>query len=509
LNNQISRSDACILHNARVVDFAAEKSQSCTLLVEHGIIKERTTTCASFPKGVKKFNLQNKYVIPGFIDAHTHLISEGIKMQRLDLCRCRSLKQCFERIRADLEKRDISFASNWDETAWRTYDPQSLNRRTLDRLSRKKPIIMRRICGHYAVVNTAALRHIPETRKIIDRKRGALYEDAALNLNEFFPPTDEMIEKAVGIAMNKALRHGITSVHEISKPVYFRVLQKKKDALKIRFSVYLTEKYHGHVLGTGLRSGSGDDWLRFGGTKIFLDGSIGAYTAALRRPYRDKPERGKILVPFHRLKWFVDTAEANGIQLMLHSIGDRTIDTILRVLKECSARGNPLRHRLEHLELINRESITDMGHMKIIASMQPNFVYRWQKPGGFYERVLGSRFKKMNPFRSLLRKGVKVVFGSDCMPLGPLYGIQGVIAHPAEEERLNMAKAFFLYTEAGAFATFEEKKKGKIKPGYFADLVVLNKNPLEKKNLVNMKIEGVMVGGKLVYGNFPERSAQR
>ncbi|MDH4211667.1 MAG: amidohydrolase [candidate division WOR-3 bacterium] len=493
-----------ILENTRVVDFARKRVQSCALLIEDDTIKEKITERHARPKGILKLDLRGKYVIPGFIDAHTHLVPEGIKMQRLDLSRCRSLEDCLEKIRADLKTKDISFASNWDETAWPTYDSKDHNRHTLDKLSRKKPIIMRRICGHYAVVNTAALRHIPENRKIVDRKKGILLEDAALNLNDFFPPTDEMMEKAVMLATNKALRQGITSVHEISKPSYFRALQKKKNELKIRYSIYLTEKHHKHVLRTGLRTGYGDDWLRFAGTKIFLDGSIGAHTAALKQPYRNEPIRGKILIPSRKLAWFVDTAESNGIQLMLHSIGDRTTDTALRVLKEHTSHGNPLRHRIEHLEMLNGETIAAIGRMKTIASMQPNFVHRWQKSGGFYEKVLGARYKKMNPFQSLLRNRVKLMFGSDCMPLGPLYGIQGAIKHPSEDERLSIAQAFLLYTEAGAFATFEEKKKGKLEQGYLADLVVLNENPLEERNLLNLKVEGVMVGGEMVFSSIPE-----
>ena len=509
MNTQSTNPDTFILDNALVVDFAKNRSHPCGLLIEHGIIKERVTKHARQPESTSRFDLRKRHVIPGFIDAHTHLIPEGIKMQRLDLGQCRSLEECFERIRADLEKKDVCFASNWDDTSWRAHDPKNLNRLALDRLSKRKPIIMRRVCGHYAVVNTVALRHIPEARKIVDRQRGYLYEDAALNLNDFFPPTDEMMEKAVVLATEKALRHGITSVQEISKPGYFRALQKKKNALKIRFSVYLTEKYHKHVLKTGMTTGYGDDWLRFGGTKIFLDGSVGAHTAALRQPYRDNSGRGKILMTLRRLEWFVDTAESNGIQLMLHSIGDRTTDRILSVLKKRTASGNPLRHRIEHLELLDRESMSDIGGMRVIASMQPNFVIRWQMPGGFYERTLGARYTKMNPFGSLLRNRAKVIFGSDCMPLGPLYGIQGAIAHPSEEERLTVAEAFSLYTEAGAYATFEEKKKGKIEPGYFADLVILDKNPLEKKNLAGLKIEGVMVGGRMAFNNMHESLGYR
>ena len=505
MKNKKQKTGECIIENARAVDFGRRKIQSCTMLIEDGIIRYKSAQHPSWPKEIPRFDLRGKYIIPGFIDAHTHLVAEGIKMQRLDLSHCRSLNDCLEKIRADLTDKEISFGSNYDETVWRRFDPENLGRQALDKLSKKKPIIMRRMCGHFAVVNTAALRYIPRGQKIVDRKRGILLEDVALNLNDFFPPTDEMTERAVILAMKKALHQGITSVHEISKPSYFRALQKKRNELKIRYSVYLTEKHHEHVLRTGLRTGYGDDWLRFAGTKIFLDGSIGAHTAALKLRYRDKPIRGNVLVPLGRLKWFVETAESDGIQLMLHSIGDRTTEFAITVLKENAASGNPLRHRVEHLEVLSGEAIANIGRLKIIASMQPNFVRRWQQPGGFYEKLLGPRYKKMNPFQSLVRNRARLVFGSDCMPLGPLYGIHGAINHPCENERLSIDQAFAMYTEAGAYATFEEEKKGKLEQGYLADLVILNVNPLEVRNFADLKVEAVMVGGEMIFSNISDR----
>jgi predicted amidohydrolase YtcJ len=131
--------------------------------------------------------------------------------------------------------------------------------------------------------------------------------------------------------------------------------------------------------------------------------------------------------------------------------------------------------------------------------MQPNFVHRWQNNGGMYHRILGKRYLRMNCFKSLLNAHAEVVFGSDCMPLGPLYGVKGAVWHPSNCGRLHIADAFRLYTEAGAYATFDEKKKGRINPGYFADLVFLNKNPLKEGNLNSLKVDAVMVNGSFAY----------
>lgn len=495
---------ASLLTNANCIDFARRRIEPCALLIERGVIARRIDRPALRLKGVRSIDLAGSYVIPGFIDGHTHLVPEGIEMQRLDLSRCRSLDECFRKISADIGKNEFVFASRWDETTWRRGRVTDLDRKALDQLSSTVPVIMRRVCGHCAVVNTAALRRIPEHWKIVDRKRGYLYEDVALNLNEIFVPGEDMLARAVRLATTKALRLGITSVHEISQPRYLRVLQRERNRLKVRFSIYLTEKHHEHAVQTGLRSGFGDDWLRFAGIKVFMDGSLGARTAALGQPYAGSRVRGNILVPISRLRRLVQRAEDHGIQLMIHSIGDRSTETTLRVLKDHISRQNPLRHRLEHLELLNRKSIDDIRRFNLIASMQPNFVRRWQHQGSLYDKVIGERYVGMNCFRSILESGARLVFGSDCMPLGPLYGIGGAVGHPSSCGRLDTAAAFRLYTETGAYAAFDEKKKGRLQPGYLADLVVFDKNPLEEKNLSRLKILAVMVGGEFGYvnGNF-------
>lgn len=502
-----TESQASALINANCVDFARRRIEPCTLFIERGVIVKKMDGRNCRIRSIPTVDLGGQYVIPGFIDGHTHLVPEGIGMQRLDLGRCRSLDKCFQKITANIGKSEFVFASSWDETTWRRGRVTELDRTALDRLSTTTPIIMRRVCGHCAVVNTAALRRIPDHWKIVDRKRGYLYENVALNLNEIFVPGEDMLVKAVRLATTKALRLGITSVHEISQPRYLRVLQKERNRLNVRFSVYLTEKHHEHAVQTGLRSGFGDDWIRFAGTKVFIDGSLGARTAALARPYAGSRMRGNILMPMSRLRRIVRSAEDCGVQLMIHSIGDRATEATLQVLKDNIARQNQLRHRLEHLELLSREAIDDLRRFNIIASMQPNFVRRWQHQGSLYEKVIGERYLGMNCFRSILESGVRVVFGSDCMPLGPLYGIEGAVLHPSSCGRLDTATAFRLYTEAGAYATFDETRKGKLQAGYLADLVVLDKNPLEEKNLTGLKINAVMVGGEFGYvgGTFAAR----
>ncbi len=491
-----------ILYNAHFITFKKRPPNIQAILLNNGLIENIYFKKSLLPRNIKKINLKGNYVIPGFTDCHTHFIARGVQLQRIDLEKCKSLNDCLEKLRSGLsEENKILFGSNWDETGWNSFKMNKLTKYQLDKISKKKPVIMRRICGHFAVVNTKALNLIPENWKIVDRENGYLYTEIALNLDEIFKPSDVMLEKAIKLGTTEALKNGITTVHEITDPRRFRLLQKieKTKGLKIRCAVYITSRYLLDILSSRMLSTPDDDFLKFGGIKIFIDGSVGARTAAMTKPYNHSRTRGKILITMHRLRNIVRKAENNGIQLMVHSIGDRATAKILEVFEKNTDKKNPLRHRLEHIEILSTSSIRKIAKMNLIASMQPNFVRRWQSPGGMYEQHLGKRYKEMNCFKKLLNSGIKVIFGSDCMPLGPLYGIQGAVEHPFSYGRLNRHAAFRAYTKDGAYATFDENKKGTIATNKLADLVVLDKNPLKEKELDKIKILMVLVAGKIVY----------
>jgi len=485
-----------ILYNGNFLDFRKRSFKPGAILLNNGIIEQFFTKLPRI--AAKKLNLDGAYVIPGFTDSHTHLLARGIALQRIELNDCPSLNECLERL-YEARHCPVIFGSNWDESKWQPNEIDRLNKSLLDKISRDKPVIMRRVCGHFAVVNTRALKLIPRHWRIVQPKTGRLYEDVVLNLNEIFIPDEEMLKTGLKLATNEALSKGITSIHEITNAPGFRIYQKMHHYLKLRVAVYLPLKYLNRVISLGLSSGLGDDLLKFAGIKIFMDGSIGAQTAAVSRPYRGTKKRGQLLLSLHSLKEAVRLAEGAGIQLMVHAIGDRATGEVLKVFKENIGKKNPLRHRLEHIEILNDNLIHEIARLNLIASMQPNFVKRWQNPGGMYESLLGERYQGMNPFKRLLKADIKLIFGSDCMPLGPLWGIEGAVGHPANIDRLGIFEALRLYTEKPAYATFDEEKKGTLQPGRFADLVILDKNPLKEEPISRVKILMVFLGGKVVY----------
>ncbi len=497
-----------LLKNCKLVNLNKNCTTKCDILISNGHISKIFNSPSDNQKlykvlhrnflNFKVFDIKNNYLIPGFTDSHTHLLAHGIEFQRVDLSKCYSLEECLEKLREEKD-REIIFGVNWDESLWKADKNNALNRKTLDKVSKKKPVIMRRICGHFAVCNTRALDFIPEKLKIVDRKTGLLYEDAALYLNRIFKPTFAMYKMGLEMATKQALSLGITSIHEITDIAGFKIYQSLKKDLKLRVALYLTSDLLS-LIKMGIQSNLGNEFLKFAGLKIFMDGSIGARTAAIRKPYKNSRNRGKILISEKTLLALVRIAEEHSIQLMIHSIGDRSTEHILQVFRKIGLRNNELRHRLEHLEMLDSEQIKEIRRLNLIASMQPNFL-RWQFPNNMYERNLGLRYKDMNSFKKIIRAGVKLIFGSDCMPLGPLYGINLAVHHPFNEYRLSPAEAIISYTQSPPFATFDEDKKGTLEEGKLADLLVFDKNPLIKENLQHIKILKVFVGGNLVHCN--------
>jgi predicted amidohydrolase YtcJ len=471
------------------------------LLIENGYIAKLFIKKPRVGSHIRVINIHGSCIIPGFIDSHTHLVARGLELQHIDLGSCVSLNECLQNLHAHAVDRAVVVGYNWDESAWRSFHRDMLDRKVLDRISRHKPVIMRRVCGHCAVVNSVALKKIPRHWKIVNRRTGWLYEDAALYLHDIFKPDPAMAFKAVDLGINTALRNGITSIHEIGDLDRFALLQRAQRAhgLRVRIAFYVLAYDMDNVIASRLMNGFGNEFLKFAGIKVFMDGSIGARTAALSQPYPGTRVRGKILMPRRRLADIVQRAERHDLPLMIHSIGDRTTTRVLSVLQQYADRSNRLRHRLEHLEVLDQKAIHRIARLGLIASMQPNFVKRWQQPRGMYEKYIGMRYQQMNCFRTMRRAGIRLTFGSDCMPIGPLYGLQGACEHPFPCGRISRSIAFRLYTQAGAYATGDEYTKGQLREGMFADLVVLNEDPRTIKTLDHLKILMTIVGGKVMF----------
>jgi len=253
-----------------------------------------------------------------------------------------------------------------------------------------------------------------------------------------------------------------------------------------------------------LSSGLGSDWLRIGGLKIFCDGALGARTAALSEPFADDPgNKGMFVHERKSLDEMVSRANEHDVQLVIHAIGDVGIDTTISALESALASSpkRDHRHRIEHLELPTHQHIKQMSKLKIVASMQPNFVGEWGGINGMYADRLGKeRAMTNNPFNEILKAGVRLAFGSDCMPFSPVYGIYSAVTAPFETQRISAEQSVAAYTRDAAFAGFDERIKGTLEEGKLADFIVMSSSPFgSPAELNSMRILKTIVGGDVVY----------
>jgi predicted amidohydrolase YtcJ len=306
---------------------------------------------------------------------------------------------------------------------------------------------------------------------------------------------------------------GITSLHE---NLYRRQLPfigaylklRQENKLTVRIYANLERKLFDLLAGLGIPSGLGDTYFRLGGVKVFTDGSIGAQTAAISQPYHDKPDsNGLVLMDEEDYRYLVTAANELGLQVSTHAIGDRAIEMVIRVHEKTSRPNivSKLRHNIIHAELLTEPLIERVKQLDMLLLQQPNFAHRWGLPDGMYDLRLGpKRAEQLNNFRRILDAGIKIAFGSDCMPMDPIYGIYSAATHPYPSIRITTEEAIRLYTIDAAFASFEENEKGSLTRGKLADFVILSDDPVEinPDQLRDIKVLATYIGGKCVYSRL-------
>lgn len=509
--------------------------------------------------GIEAESMDGRLVLPGFVDAHTHFLHVGIKTTRPDLRGAASLGEALRRVAEWLAAHpgaEPVIAEGWDEAGWPearrpTRDEVDLLVATASRAGRgpaDRPVVLRRICGHVAVAGSAALPLVwgrwpdPEA---VDQASGLLLESPSLYLNEVMPSTPGQLDRAVQEACREAHRFGVTAVGDYSQAPYRAALQRAAAhgtlTVRVASSIYVQQLEA--EIAAGFRTGrpskgvsgpkgpqgnaseaDGDgratsgEWLRDGGLKVFLDGSLGGRTAFLREPYVGESAegveessagpagagpaggghghahletpgggRGTRIWTDADLDRHFGMAQAAGVQVHAHAIGDAAIDQGLAAFHRLATRadlegkgwgGNAMRHRFEHFEIAHDEQVVQAAELGLVSSSQPNFVGEWSSKGGMYQERLGDRFLLNNRFRRFKDAGLPLAFGSDGMPFGPLVGLHAAVAHPDEAQRLAPLEAAWHYTWMAAWSLHWETL-GHLAPGNPADLVILEGDPDE------------------------------
>jgi predicted amidohydrolase YtcJ len=470
-----------------------------------------------------------RMVVPGFIDSHVHFLAGGLNLASVQLRDARTP--------ADFIRRIKTFAStvpagtwitggDWDHQNWGGELPQ---RSWIDSVTPNNPVWINRLDGHMALANSAALRAagVPMTggdvsggtitRDQFGQPTGIFKDNAQELIDKAVPdPAPEMLARALDAAMTYASQRGVTSVDHMGTWADLAVFERAHRAGKLRTRIYASVPLASwaRLRDTVVVRGRGDAWLRIGGLKGFVDGSLGSHTAAMMQPFTDAPNDSGLLVntPEDLYTW-TSNADKAGLHVIVHAIGDRAIDLQLnifeRVVRENGARDR--RFRIEHAQHIAPNDIARFGELGVIPSMQP---YHAIDDGRWAEKLIGhDRAKTTYAFRSLRQTGARLAFGSDwpVAPATPLEGIYAAVTRRTlddknplgwiPEEKISVDDALRAYTLDAAYATFDEKEKGSLSPGKLADIVVIDRNltRIPPETIRDAGIDYTIVGGQVVY----------
>jgi predicted amidohydrolase YtcJ len=441
------------------------------------------------PRGVPRYELPNALVTPGFVDGHTHLAMWALNRGRVELAGLRTQAEVIARVAAVHPRRDWVIGHGWDANGWSS-PPHRL---ALD-VVQPGPVYLDSLDVHAAWLNTAALAAARITRDVPDpfggrivrdndgEPTGLLLERAVELVHPYLPPAGEQaLDDALLEAQAEAHRLGITGIHDVEGMETLDAFQRLEAAGRLQMRVLFHPPVAAlpRLIAEGIRSGQGSSgWVTIGGVKMFLDGSLGSRTAWMLQPYEGTRDRGMPITGEEDARTAVTAAAAAGIATTVHAIGDAAVRRALDLTSDLPRLAIP--HRIEHFQCVHPSDLERAASRGIVVSMQPAHLLT-DIP--LVDRHWGERGRGAYAFRSLLRGGAQLVFGSD-VPVASLDPREGIYAalerkgfdgapangwHP--DERLELSDAIGAYTVAPARAAGAGQRRGALAPGYDADLV--------------------------------------
>ena len=482
-----------------------------------------------------------KLLLPGFNDAHVHFVSGGKQLDSIRLNDATSAQEFARRIgqRAKVTaKAEWILDGNWDETKW---SPSNMpTKELIDALTPETPVFVSRYDGHMGLANSVALRLAGITAKTADPPGGTIVRDAQGNptgalkdaatdyIYKVIPPlSHDQRMKAAKRALAYAASVGVTSVQHMDAgyadiAIYAELLQRGELTVRIYAAPLITHVDDQATIG--VRHAFGGPYLRIGAVKAFADGSLGSGTAYFYEPFLNQgSNRGLLADEMHPISLMRDrymTADAAGIQICTHAIGDEGISTILDLYADVvKAHGEADRRlRIEHAQHMAAKDFDRFANLHVIASVQP---YHAIDDGRFAESHIGhDRASRTYAFRTFLDHGVRLAFGTDweVAPLDPLLSVYAAVTRATldgknpngwfPEQKLSVAETIEAYTMGSAYAEFQESEKGSITPGKLADMVLINEDifSIAPEEIRDGRVLKTFVGGRLVFdANAPPK----
>lgn len=485
-------------------------------------------------------DLRGATVIPGLIDAHTHLLAYAQARLDVDLRDAHSEDNAVERVRIRAQHTSPGAwiqGSSWDKNHWPTGTFPT--KQSLDAAVPHHPVALWDHAHHAMWVNSEALRRAGIDATTPDpasgtigrdgdgEPNGMLFEFGATDLIErvMEPPDDKALAAELRRILAELRARGITGVHNIEGDTTLRLFQQlhREGALDLRVLLYIPRQSLHNAISLGLEAGFGDDYLRFAGIKLFMDGALGPQTASMLAPYEGRPGyTGLLTQTDDETAQIISEAAGGGVGVAIHAIGDRAVHTALNGI-ETSLRQRTLdeqrqplavrRFRLEHVQLAAQSDIERMARLGVVASVQP---FHAVVDRDTAERYWGARHRRAYAYQTLRSSGIPLALGSDvpvdtCDPLRILHA--AVMRRDDRtpdrtswlpDQALTIAQALWGYTVGAAYAGGQESQQGSLTPGKLADLVVLREDPftVPPERLMGAEIAATLVGGEIVHGSL-------
>ncbi len=520
-----------ILYNARIHTLDERRPLASAIAVDGGrIVAVGGEELLDAFVRAERQDMSGRAILPGLTDAHLHLKAYSLSLDKID-CETQTLTECLRRVsQTSARTPDVQWVlgHGWNQNMWGGWPTAA----DLDRVAPDHPVYLTAKSLHASWVNSRALKMAgvgagtadpPGGRIQRDGNgipTGILLESAAELVSSLVPEPDiGALSGSIERAQRVLWSYGLTGVHDFDRRDCFMALQQLREQgrLKLRVTKNLPVELLPAANELGLRTGFGDDLLRIGSVKVFMDGALGPRTAAMFQPYEGEPENKGILnQDAEQLFELGRQAAEVGLGMTVHAIGDRANHEVLDAYEHLrgyeSERGLPhLRHRVEHVQLLHEQDAGRLAQLGVIASMQPLHA---TSDMDMAEKYWGERTSLAYAWRSQLEDGARLAFGSDA-PVespNPFLGIHAAVTrrradgspgaqgwHP--EQKLDLPAALRGYTTGAAYAAYAENRQGQLTEGFLADLIVLDRDPFEMDadEIKSLRSSATMFDGEWVH----------